>query len=300
MAITPSFHRYGPFTSFLRLVDLKLGCTILTLFNLFNKSAGVFGLLAIFQGGTWSQLSLYAYSLGTIFISLWGLRGISEESSPTVVLYAHCYLADHLISSIWSLYFFQVVYYYTEHNGQPPNLSPYQAGLMSLIEGIEAQYETKGDVQHHKALEGQARVEAAQQVWRSESAFSTTVLAAGWILKIYFALLLYSYALHLRHGTYRTLPLSKPSLATTEQNRTHYLPLRASISIERGDGPNSGAGGNAPRTIEEELPGWSDDEMDREDDEGEDDERQRRVEKRSAGSETTKATLDRLAPSSSR
>lgn len=184
MAITPSFHRYGPFTSFLRLVDLKLGCTILTLFNLFNKSAGVFGLLAIFQGGTWSQLSLYAYSLGTIFISLWGLRGISEESSPTVVLYAHCYLADHLISSIWSLYFFQVVYYYTEHNGQPPNLSPYQAGLMSLIEGIEAQYETKGDVQHHKALEGQARVEAAQQVWRSESAFSTTVLAAGWILKV--------------------------------------------------------------------------------------------------------------------
>jgi hypothetical protein len=57
-----------------------VGCTILTLFNLFNKSAGVFGLLAIFQGGTLAQLTLYAYSLGTIFISLWGLRGISEVS----------------------------------------------------------------------------------------------------------------------------------------------------------------------------------------------------------------------------
>lgn len=80
MAISPSFHRFRLFTSFIGLLDLKLGCTILTLFNLFNKSAGVFGLLAIFQGGTLAQLSLYAYSLGTIFISLWGLRGISEVS----------------------------------------------------------------------------------------------------------------------------------------------------------------------------------------------------------------------------
>lgn len=120
MAITPTFHRYSAFTSFLGFLDLKLGCTILTLFNLFNKSAGIFGLLAIFQGGTWAQLSLYAYSLGTIFLSLWGLRGISEESSPTVMAYAHLYLADHMISSIWSFYFFQIVYYYTEHNGQPP------------------------------------------------------------------------------------------------------------------------------------------------------------------------------------
>lgn len=120
MAITPSFHRFSIFNSFLLLLDLKLGCTILTLFNLFNKSAGVFGLLAIFQGGTLAQLTLYAYSLGTIFISLWGLRGISEESAPTVMLYAHMYLGDHLISSLWSFYFFQKLYYFTEHNGQPP------------------------------------------------------------------------------------------------------------------------------------------------------------------------------------
>lgn len=81
MAVSPSFHRFSLFKSFLYLLDLKVGCTILTLFNLFNKSAGVFGLLAIFQGGTLAQLTLYAYSLGTIFSSLWGLRGISEAST---------------------------------------------------------------------------------------------------------------------------------------------------------------------------------------------------------------------------
>lgn len=193
MAITPSFQRHRLFSSFFFLLDIKLGCTILTLFNLFNKSAGVFGLLAIFQGGTLAQLSLYAYSLGTIFISLWGLRGISEESAPTVMLYAHMYLGDHLVSSLWSFYFFRVVYYNTEHNGQPPALSPYQSGLMALIESIEEGYIGSADAaagkagnasHHHVQLEGQARVEAAQQVWRGESTFSGSVLALGWLLKV--------------------------------------------------------------------------------------------------------------------
>lgn len=61
-------------------------------------------------------------------------------------------------------------------------LSPYQAGLMSLIESIESQYETKGV--HHTPLEGQARVEAAHQVWKGESGFSGTVLILAWLLKV--------------------------------------------------------------------------------------------------------------------
>lgn len=188
MAIAPSFHRHPLFSSFFLTLDLKLGCTILTLFNLFNKSAGIFGLLAIFQGGTLAQLSLYAYSLGTIFLSLWGLRGISEESCPTVLLYAHMYLADHLISSLWSFYFFNLVYYANEHNGQPPSLSPYQQGLMALIESIEDQYVGAGSEgmksAHHTPLVGQERVDAAQRVWKAESSFSASVLIAGWALKV--------------------------------------------------------------------------------------------------------------------
>lgn len=53
---------------------------------------------------------------------------------------------------------------------------------MNLIEQIESQYETKGV--HHSPLEGQARIEAAQQVWKGESSFSSTVLAMGWLLKV--------------------------------------------------------------------------------------------------------------------
>jgi hypothetical protein len=53
---------------------------------------------------------------------------------------------------------------------------------MSLIESIESQYETKGV--HHVPLVGDARVEAAQQVWRGESNFSGTVLIIGWLIKV--------------------------------------------------------------------------------------------------------------------
>lgn len=53
---------------------------------------------------------------------------------------------------------------------------------MSLIESIESQYETKGV--HHVPLVGDARVEAAQQVWRGESNFSGTVLIMGWFIKV--------------------------------------------------------------------------------------------------------------------
>ena len=65
-------------TSFLGFMDIKVGSQILTLFSLFNKIAGIYGIIAIFQGGTIAQLSLYIYSIATIPIFIWGLKSISD------------------------------------------------------------------------------------------------------------------------------------------------------------------------------------------------------------------------------
>lgn len=65
-------------------MDLKIGCSIITLFALFNKIAGVYGIIAVFQGGTFAQLSLYVYSIGSILGLLWGLKGISDVSRRRV------------------------------------------------------------------------------------------------------------------------------------------------------------------------------------------------------------------------
>lgn len=65
-------------TSFLGFMDIKVGSQILTLFSLFNKIAGIFGIIAIFQGGTIAQLTLYTYSIATIPVFIWGMKAISD------------------------------------------------------------------------------------------------------------------------------------------------------------------------------------------------------------------------------
>jgi len=177
----PAFH--ANLTSFFFILDLKVGCTIITLFALFNKIAGIYGIIAIFQGGTFSQVSLYLYSIFTIFVFLWAIQGISDEDTPRVMKFSHVFLADHMLSSTWTLYFGLDWFLYMKHDGEKPKLNEYQEGLMGLIERIESQYETGKNV-HHQPLEGQARIDAAQSVWKGERGFSAGVLSLGWLIKV--------------------------------------------------------------------------------------------------------------------
>ncbi|CBQ69816.1 conserved hypothetical protein [Sporisorium reilianum SRZ2] len=242
----PSFHH--AITSFLGFMDLKIGASILTLFALFNKTAGVYGILAVFQGGTFAQVALYLYSIATIVVFLWGLKGISDEDAQRVLTYAHLFTLDHMVSTFWTLLFTFNWFYFTPHDGRPTtNQSSHQTGLMDLIESIESQYRTPEQMAklHHDQLTPEQRKTSAQRIWKEEKDFSAAVLGLGWLIKIYFALVLYSYALHLRHGTYRTLPLSKAS---------------ASSAASR----SGGAGGRSeyryhPVVEEDELDSWSDD-----------------------------------------
>ena len=66
-------------TSFLGFMDIKVGCQIISLFSLFNKIAGVYGIMAMFQGGSFSQLSLY---LSLIHISE-PTRRLSRSRMPS-------------------------------------------------------------------------------------------------------------------------------------------------------------------------------------------------------------------------
>lgn len=240
----PSFHH--AITSFLGFMDLKVGASILTLFALFNKTAGIYGILAVFQGGTFFQVALYLYSIATIVLFLWGLKGISDEDAQHVLTYAHLFTLDHMISTFWTLLFTFNWFYFTPHDGRPTtNQSSHQTGLMDLIETIEAQYRTPEQMAklHHDQLTSEQRKLSAQRIWNEEKHFSAVVLGLGWLIKIYFALVLYSYALHLRHGTYRTLPLSKASTAAAT---TRSASSRSEYRYH-------------PVVEEDELESWSDD-----------------------------------------
>ena len=73
-----------PFSTFLKLLDLKLGSEIVTYFVIFNKVAGLYGLLAVFYGGTFAQVALYLYSIASLLACAWGLRQIGEVGSASL------------------------------------------------------------------------------------------------------------------------------------------------------------------------------------------------------------------------
>ncbi|TIB84485.1 DUF1753-domain-containing protein [Wallemia mellicola] len=174
----------------IKLVDAltaDLGCTIITAFALFNKVAGVYGVNVIFTGGTFAQLSMYLYSVGTLAVFVWGLKQISEENPSNSLAYANLFAIDHIISTIYSLIFFKHWYIDEPHDGR-------RADVGDLTKGW-------GGVAHQDLTELE-RVAAAEEVWGREKVFAALVLLSGFIAKLYFILIIYSFSLSLIQGTY--------------------------------------------------------------------------------------------------
>ncbi|KAG8921105.1 hypothetical protein FRC02_000441, partial [Tulasnella sp. 418] len=92
-------------SSFLGFLDIKTGVKIVLLFAVFNKVAGIYGLIAIFTGGTLAQVSMYIYSVAALAGYYWGFKAIVEESPSKSLTTAHLFLVDHLLSTIWTLFF---------------------------------------------------------------------------------------------------------------------------------------------------------------------------------------------------
>ncbi|KAI5124279.1 hypothetical protein M0805_005126 [Coniferiporia weirii] len=184
--------RPRPLNSFLGLVDIKLGVTIVLLFALLNKVAGVYGLIAVFTGGSFAQLSMYVYSVITLVAFGWAIKAVAEEDPRRTLYFAHLFFADHILSTAWTVFFAVVWWIYTPHDGRRHANSEAQKQLM------------QGGGGHDMTEE--ERTAAALQIWNKEKGLAAAVIIVGWCAKIYFAILVYSYAIHLRKGSYRALP----------------------------------------------------------------------------------------------
>jgi len=186
--------RLWPITSFLGLLDLKTGVTIALLFALFNKAAGVYGLISVLTGagGSFAQLSLYLYSLLGLVALGWGLKAVKEENAQQSLYFAHFFFVDHMVSTAWTLFFAVVWWAYTPHDGQRVANSAAQEAIR-LGAGV-----------NHTMTEAQLAA-AANILWHEEKGVAAAVIVLSWLAKIYFALLLYSYSVHLRRGTFNAI-----------------------------------------------------------------------------------------------
>lgn len=207
MAISKQLSSMLPLHSFFfTLFDLKLGSEIITWFAILNKVAGFYGLLAVFTGGTLAQLSMYIYSVASIALFSWGAKQIgdvgpillamiscmlkilsfyihktpiinlyetTQENPSKILTYAHFYLIDHFISTLYIVFFGVTWYSYTPHDGRRVANSDAQKAILEA--GLAA-----GNGQ----VDDAERARLALQVWNDEKGFSTTVIVLGWLIKV--------------------------------------------------------------------------------------------------------------------
>ncbi|TFK51872.1 DUF1753-domain-containing protein [Heliocybe sulcata] len=199
--------RLRPLQSFLGCLDLKTGVVVALLFALLNKVAGIYGLLAFLMGagGSLAQLSLYIYSVAGLVALVWGLKAVQAEDAKRSLYFAHLFFADHMLSTAWTVFFIVVWWVYTPHDGARTISSSAQEDIIHRS-GINI------------TISPEERSRAARMIWNKEKGPALALVIAGWLAKIYFALLLYSYASHLRKGSYRSLPLSRPNPAALPAN----------------------------------------------------------------------------------
>jgi len=191
--------RPRPFSSMLGFLDLKTGVTLVVLFAVLNKVAGIYGLIALLTGagGNAAQLTLYIYSALALIGLSWGIRAVHDENPKHMLYFAHIFFADHILNTIWTVYFAVQWWRYTPHDGRRNANSPAQQALIDAYIG------------QHQSMSEAERAAAAERVWRAEKAQALAIIILGWLIKFYFAALLYSFAHHLRRGSYRSLPLSR-------------------------------------------------------------------------------------------
>lgn len=99
------------------------------------------------------------------------LRPQQQENPAKVLTYAHFYLIDHLISTLYIVFFGVTWYVYTPHDGRRIANS---AAQKEILEG-------SGPA---SSMSEEERTRMALQVWNDEKSFSTTVIILGWLVKV--------------------------------------------------------------------------------------------------------------------
>ncbi|KIY68906.1 DUF1753-domain-containing protein [Cylindrobasidium torrendii FP15055 ss-10] len=192
--------RMWPLSTFFSILDIKTGTTVVLLFALFNKVAGIYGLIAGATGSldSWAQGTMYIYSVVALYALYRGLGAVKEENPRQTLYFAHFYFADHVFSTSWTIYFAVKWWLKTAHDGEHQAYSPAQQQIID------------GAILSSPPLSGDERKQAALSIWNREKGFALTIIILSWVVKLYFILLIYSFAHHLRSGSYRKLGRAPP------------------------------------------------------------------------------------------
>ena len=166
---------------------------------------------------------------------------VCQENPQHTLYFAYVFFVDHILSTVWTV-FFTIVWWNHTHDGQQISNSPAQEAIRHDAPAVI-----------HNLTDAQ-RIAEANILWNEEKGTAMGVILVSWLAKvrdrpchahhmvpssniaqIYFALLLYSYATHLRKGSYNSVrhfrtfsstPTGYTAALTEEEDDTEefYLP----------------------------------------------------------------------------
>ena len=142
---------------------------------------------------------------------------------------AHLYTLDHFLLTAFHYLFYRHYWYVQPHDGRRITNSQAQQDLINLaVSRGEIEDPTLNDAEGMDEL----RAALAGEIWQTERVQAVWTLVASWALKVYFILVLYSYAAHLRSSTYHALPLTTRAKATIIAHPTTEQDLEAELEHE--------------------------------------------------------------------
>lgn len=255
--VLPSLFRVPKPKSVLGFISLRSATELIFLTLLFNKVTGLYGILALFTGFELNalQLSHYIYSLIILGLISWLFSAIRQPEQPLkVVGLAFILIIDSVINAIYTSMFgasWFIVLAQHLNDGKVDTGVP-GAGTIDETSGFTSPEHNVTNVEviatpAEGAKPGQVAtayseegVTLAGAVFESGSMASITVIALLWILRVYFCLVVLSYA----RGVVRSYVL------TTSTGYTHTEdPTMAENPFREGREEGEGWKGKVGRTL---------------------------------------------------
>lgn len=188
--------------TFLYVMSLETGASLITLSLLLNKISGLYGLLALLTGYHLSpvQLSMYLYSLVALALAALLFPHIRKQSPLECLALAYLYLIDSLINAAYTAAFgvtwFLVVSQNYDSSNAPGGETIAQTAGFTSPKYDAAYVEIQNTKEGNKFIAHPPRSvdNLSNAVYQPESFQSIVFISLLWAVRVYFVLVMLAFA----------------------------------------------------------------------------------------------------------
>ncbi|KAJ5141833.1 hypothetical protein N7526_002828 [Penicillium atrosanguineum] len=202
MGFLSRFFRFPRPETFLYVMSLETGASLITLSLLLNKISGLYGLLALLTGYHLSpvQLSMYLYSLIALAIAALLFPHIRKQSPLECLALAYLYLFDSLINAAYTAafgvtWFLVVSQNYDSANAPGGETMSQTAGFTSpKYDAAYVEIQNTKDGNKFIAHPPRSVDNLSNAVYQPESFQSIVFISLLWAIRVYFVLVMLAFA----------------------------------------------------------------------------------------------------------